>query len=80
MDGDRAEWLANIALAFVSQGCSHLPDASSLPKLIGMPLAYKHLELPRLRSGLELGEFITVKSVEAGGCVCGGGGSGISKD
>lgn len=50
------------------------------PKLIGMPLAYKHLELLRLRSGLELGEFITVKSVEAGGGVCGGGGSGISKD
>lgn len=54
--------------------------ASSLPKLIGIPLAYKHLELLRLRSGLELGEFITVKSVEVeGGCVEGEA-AGISRD
>lgn len=61
-------------------GRSHLPGASPLPKLIGIPLAYKHLELLRLRSGLELREFITVKSVEVEAGWVEGEAAGISKD
>lgn len=51
-----------------------------VPEFFRFPPAYKHLERLRIRRGLEVGEFITVKSVAGKGRCVEGEAAGISKD